>query len=144
MQCSFWNPKNVSKVRKSFCWKGMVEAIRKYVQNCPVCQMEKSDRTVNRGKLQFTHIRETKWSEISIDFITDLPISSRNKYTVLVTVNKAARTVHLEPCQKNSAATATAISCCGARLSSYMGFIALFIQIGEPSSMWTIGRNCGV
>ena len=48
--------------------------VREFVENCPMCQMEKSDRTLSKGKLQSTHIPETKWSEISIDFITDLPV----------------------------------------------------------------------
>ena len=65
-----------------------------------MCQMEKSDYTLNKGKLQSTHIPETKWSEISINFITDLPMSSRNRDSLLVVVDKATRMVHLAPCSK--------------------------------------------
>ena len=81
--------------------------IREFVENCPVCQMEKSDHTLSKGKLQSTHIPETKWSEISIDFITDLPTSSRNRDSVLVMVDKATRMVHLSPCSKTINATDT-------------------------------------
>ena len=99
--------RTVGKVRKSFFWRGMSGHIREFVENCPVCQMEKSDHTLSKGKLQSTHIPETKWSEISIDFIIDLPTSSRNRDSVLVMVDKATRMVHLSPCSKTINATDT-------------------------------------
>ena len=82
--------------------------IRSFVENFPVCQMEKSDHTLSKGKLQSTQIPETKWSEISIDFVTDLPKSSRNRDSILVVVDKATRMVHLAPCSKGINATDTA------------------------------------
>ena len=81
--------------------------VREFVENCPVCQMEKSDHTLSKGKLQSTQIPESKWSEISIDFITDLLMSSRNRDSVLVIVDKATRMVHLAPYSKTINATDT-------------------------------------
>ena len=69
--------------------------------------MEKSDHTLSKGKLHATQIPETKWSEISIDFVTDLPKSSRNRDSILVVVDKATRMVHLVPCSKGIHATDT-------------------------------------
>ena len=66
-----------------------------------------SDHTLAKGKLQSNQIPESKWSEISIDFITDLPLTANNRDTILVTVDKAARMVHLVPCTKNITATGT-------------------------------------
>ena len=82
--------------------------IRIFVKKCPVCQMEKSDHTLSKGKLQSTQIPETKWSEISIDFATDLPKSSRNRDSNLVVIDKATRMVHLAPYSKGINATDTA------------------------------------
>ena len=73
-----------------------------------MCQMEKSDHTLAKGKLQSTQIPENKWSEISIDFVTDLPLTANNRDTILVTVDKATRVAHLAPCRKNITATRTA------------------------------------
>ena len=67
-----------------------------------------TNHTVAKGKLQSTQIPETKWSEISIDFVTDLPTTGNNKDTILVTVGKATRMVHFTPCRKNITATGTA------------------------------------
>ena len=86
----------------------MLGDVRQFVENCPVCQMEKSDHTVAKGKLQSTQIPETKWSEISIDFVTDLPLQLIIRDTILVTVDKATRMVHLAPCRKQITATGTA------------------------------------
>ena len=100
--------RTLGKVRRSFFWKGMTGDIRRFVENCPVCQMEKSDHTLSKGKLQSTQIPETKWSEISIDFVTHLPKSSRNRDSILIVVDKATRMVHLAPCSKGINATDTA------------------------------------
>ena len=86
----------------------MLGDVRQFVENCPVCQMEKSDHQLAKGKLTSTQIPEEKWKEISIDFITDLPMSAGNKDTVLTIVDKATRMVHLVPCRKNITAVATA------------------------------------
>ena len=96
------------KGRGSFFWKRMMGDIHSLVENFPVCQMEKSDHTLSKGKLQSTQIPETKWSEISIDFVIDLPKSSRNRDSILVVVDKATRMVHLAPCSKDINATDTA------------------------------------
>ena len=85
----------------------MSEHVREFVENCLVCQMEKSDHTLNKGKLQSTHIPETKWSEVSIDFIADLPVSSRNRDNVLMVVDNAIRMVHFTPCSKSINTTDT-------------------------------------
>ena len=100
--------RTIGRVRKSFYWKGMLDDVRQFVENCPVCQMEKSDHQLAKGKLTSTQIPEEKWKEISIDFITDLPMSAGNKDTVLTIVDKATRMVHLVPCRKNITAVATA------------------------------------
>ena len=77
-----------------------------------MCQMEKSDHTLSKGKLQSTQIPDTKWSEISIDFVTDLPKSSRNRDSILVVVGKATKMVHLVPCSTGINATDTARLLC--------------------------------
>ena len=77
----------------------MLGNVRQLVENCPVCQTEKPDHTLAKGKLQSTQIPEDKWSEISIDFITDLPITANRHDTILVTVDKATCMVHLAPCR---------------------------------------------
>ena len=68
-------------------------------------QMEKSDLTLSKGKLQSTQIPESKRTEISIHFVSDPPKSSRNHASSLVVVDKATRVVHMAPCCKGITAT---------------------------------------
>ena len=100
--------RTIARVKRSFYWKGMTGDIRQFVENFPVCQTEKSGHKLAKGKLMSTHIPESKWREISIDLITDLPPSASDRDTILVTVDKATRMVHLVPCRKNITATGTA------------------------------------
>ena len=100
--------RTIAKVRRSFWWKGMLGDVRQFVENCPLCQMEKSGHTLAKGKLTSTEILENKWSDISIDFFTDLPLTENGRDTILVAVGKATRMVHLAPCRKNITATGTA------------------------------------
>ena len=76
--------------------------------SCPICQVEKADHTLARGKLQSTNIPEKKWSEVSLDFITDLPTTRNKKDSILTVVDKATRMVHLIPCKKSITAAETA------------------------------------
>ena len=41
----------IARVGKSFYWKGMLGGVRQYVENCLVCQMEKFDHMLAKGKL---------------------------------------------------------------------------------------------
>ena len=100
--------RTIGRVRQSFFWKGMTGDVRQFVENCPVCQMEKSDHQLAKGKLTSTQIPEEKWKEISIDFVTDLPLTQGRKDTILTIVDKATRMIHLVPCRKNITAVATA------------------------------------
>ena len=94
-------------MRKPFFWQAMSGRVREFVENCSVFQMENSDHTLSKGKLQSTHIPKSKRSEISIDFITDLPVSFRNRDGVLVVVDKTTRMLHLAHCSKSINATDT-------------------------------------
>ena len=134
--------RTIAKVRRSFYWKGMLGDVRQFVENCPVCQMEKSDHTVAKGKLQSTQIPETKWSEISIDFVTDLPTSANNKDTILVTVDKATRMVHLAPCRKNITATGTA-QLLWKTVIRYHGIPRVIFSDRGAQFTAKAGRNCG-
>ena len=100
--------RTLQKVKKHFFWKGMTGNVREYVESCPVCQVEKTDHTLGRGNLQSTSIPEKKWSEVSFDFVTDLPVTRSKKDSILTVVDKATRMVHLMPCRKSTTAAEAA------------------------------------
>ena len=94
----------LQKVKKHFFWKGMTGNVREYIESCPICQVEKIDHTLGRGNLQSTSIPERTWTEVSVDFVTDLPVTRSKKDSILTVVDKATRMVHLIPCGKSTTA----------------------------------------
>ena len=87
----------------------MTGDIREYVESCLICQVEKADHTLARGKLQSTSFLKKGWSEVSLNFITDLPITRNKKDSILnAIVDKATRMVHLIPSTKSITIAETA------------------------------------
>ncbi|KAA0042903.1 transposon Tf2-1 polyprotein isoform X1 [Cucumis melo var. makuwa] len=64
-------------------WKGMKKDIKKYCEECVVCQRNKSSVLSSTGLLMPLEIPDAIWSDISIDFIEGLP-KSRGWDVILV------------------------------------------------------------
>ena len=94
--------RTIGKVRRYFWWKGMARDIRELVESCPTCQLEKTNHTQKKGSLQSLAIPEAKWQEVTIDFITDLPMSSDGEDSIMTVVDRATKMVHLIPCKKTT------------------------------------------
>ena len=84
--------------RRWFWWKGMAEDVREFVLSCPVCQIEKTSHLRPGGTLQPLDIPSRKWDTVVLDFITGLPLTTRNHDTILSIVDKATKMVHFIPC----------------------------------------------
>ena len=65
--------KTYHNIRQSLFWKGMKADIQKYVAKCDMCQRQKFEMVAPPDILQPLHILAQKWSEVSMDFIADLP-----------------------------------------------------------------------
>ena len=96
--------RTIGKVRHYFWWKGMAGDIRELVESCPTCQLEKSDHTLQKGSLQSLVIPEAKWQEVSVDFVTDLPVATDGEDSIMTVVDRATKMVHLIPCKKTTTA----------------------------------------
>jgi hypothetical protein len=72
-------------VARQFFWPGMSKDVRDFTDACDGCGRNKSWRTRRRGFLKPLPIPERIWSEISMDFITDLPESEGCTNMVVVT-----------------------------------------------------------
>ena len=80
------------EICKPFSRKGT-----KFVEECPGFQMEKSDHTLTKGKLQSTQISKFKWTEMLIDFIADSLLRNKTPDSILLAVDKAPGMVNLAP-----------------------------------------------
>lgn len=72
-------------VARLFYWPGMARDIRTFVENCDSCGRNKAWRARRQGFLKPLPIPDRMWSEISMDFITDLPISKGCRNMIVIT-----------------------------------------------------------
>lgn len=89
---------------RKFYWEGMSASVRQYVASCPECQGARVPRHRPYGKLQSLPLPSHPFQEISMDFITGLPESSRDNGlvydAVLVIVDRFTKLALFIPTQK--------------------------------------------
>lgn len=77
-------------ISRRFWWPAMEPEVREYVEACSVCARNKTSSTSRMGLLQPLPIPSRPWSDISIDFVTGLPVSQGNT-TVLTVVDRFSK-----------------------------------------------------
>ena len=97
--------RTIGQVRRYFWWKGMAGDIQGICRKLPYLPTgENVDHTMKKGNLQSLAIPEAKWQEVSVDFVTDLPVASEGEDSIMTVVDRATKMVHLIPCQKTTTA----------------------------------------
>ena len=98
-----------SLLRRTFYWPNIKDSIVNQVRECHECQANKA----SHGKVQGMYtplippIR--RWSDVSIDFITELPVTTIGKYdSIMVVQNSTSRMIHLIPYRITYGAVETA------------------------------------
>jgi hypothetical protein len=87
-----------SLISRKYTWPGLSQDVRKFIRNCNVCGRTAVWREKKRGLLKPLPIPERMWSELSIDFITDLPPSGPDQATnIMVVTDRLFKSVILEP-----------------------------------------------
>lgn len=92
--------KTLELISRDFWWPQMWKAVKDFVQSCDVCSRSKTPRHRPFGLLQPLPIPKQPWSSISMDFITDLPISGSYN-SIFVIVDRFTKMVHFIPCTKS-------------------------------------------
>ena len=72
-------------VARQFFWPGMARDIRTFVGNCDGCGRNKAWRQRRQGFLKPLPIPDRIWTEISMDFITELPESEGCTNMIVIT-----------------------------------------------------------
>ena len=73
-------------ISQRFWWPTMESEVREYIEACSVCARNKTSSQAHTGLLQPLPIPSSPWSDISMDFVTGLPVSQGNT-TVLTVIN---------------------------------------------------------
>ncbi|MCH80790.1 hypothetical protein A2U01_0001564 [Trifolium medium] len=71
-------------------WQGMMKSVQDFVKACDTCQRQKGAATTPNGLLQPLPIPVLVWSEISMDFIINLP-KSNGFEAILVVVYRLSK-----------------------------------------------------
>lgn len=99
----------VSLITWSYYYPGLKKMVWCYIQNCCFFRCAKALREWYNGLLKPLLIPTHPWTDVILDFITDLSIS--NSYnTILMVVNQCTKERHYIPCITNENGTTTEVT----------------------------------
>ncbi|MBW0538444.1 hypothetical protein O181_078159 [Austropuccinia psidii MF-1] len=82
--------KTLKLIKRDFYWADMNQLIKDYVSSCQKCSRNKSIHHKQFGLLKPLQIQSGPWNSLSIDFITQVPLSN-NFYSILVAVDRFSK-----------------------------------------------------
>ena len=88
-------------VGRKYYWPSLKKDVEAYVKGCDVCLSSKTVRHKPYGNLQALPVPTYQWKNLSMDFVTGLPVSTNWKGetydSILVIVDRLTKMVHYEP-----------------------------------------------
>lgn len=103
------NWKTGKRLTPYYYWPAMAATIREYCQSCTKCQRAKAVNKKLQGLLKPLPIPTRRWESISMDFVTGLPPSGKERFdAILVIVDRLTKRCHLIPTHKKVTARETA------------------------------------
>jgi hypothetical protein len=93
----FGKHKVLHQINQNFWWPGWRKDVESYVFGCLVCQRNKAQTVKKAGLLQPLSVSSFKWESVSIDFITQLPVTKSGYGAIAVFVDRLTKMVHFAP-----------------------------------------------
>ena len=89
-------------VNERYEGEGLRQFVEQYVKGCPTCQTNKSQRQIGRAPTQHldTPVEEGPFQYISMDLITDLPISGKYDSILTIVDQGCSKATKFIPCTK--------------------------------------------
>jgi hypothetical protein len=84
-------------LRQQFWWTRMRRETARYVSEYDTCRKVNADYMKSGGLLQPLSIPESKWEDISMDFIVGLPMTARKFDSIWVIVDRLSKSAHFKP-----------------------------------------------
>ena len=89
-------------VSRLFWWPTMRKDVTTFVTTCHTCQRNKSSHRAPAGQLQSLDIPDRPWDSVSMDFITQLPLTKNGNTQIMVFVDRLTKMVHLAALPTNT------------------------------------------
>ncbi len=90
--------KTLTALAAQFWWPQFTDSVRSYVRSCDSCQRNKSSDQAQIGLLQPIPLASRRWSQVTMDLITQLPRTPRGFDAVITFVDHLSKMVHFAPC----------------------------------------------
>jgi hypothetical protein len=86
--------KTLERLSRHYYWPNMRRSIQQYIQQCQSCQLNKTSTQLPIGLLQSLDIPGKRWETVTMDLITQLPVTKQGKDAIVVMVDKFSKMVH--------------------------------------------------
>lgn len=97
--------KTVQAISRSFYWPTLAKDVRAYVASCPTCQRSKSSNQKPKGLLQPLPIPDERWDQVTMDLITQLPLTPLGRDAVFTVVDRLSKRTYFLPTTTTVTAT---------------------------------------
>ena len=87
----FGMDKTLARVGQTYTWPGVAADVREYVRSCDQCQRNKPAGGKTRGLLQPLPVPTDPWEDVSLDFVTGLPMTKDGHDAILVIVDRLTK-----------------------------------------------------
>ena len=92
--------KTLNLCQRLFYWPDMAKHIDHYIKSCPVCQSVKPPNARPFGSIRPLEVPYGKWTDVTVDMVTDLPVTPKGHDSILVFVDRLTKMCHLVPTTK--------------------------------------------
>ena len=89
--------KTLERVLRRFWWKGATEDVGTWVASCATCQAVRPRSSYPDGMLNPHSIPTRLWQDVSVDFVTGLPLTDRGNDAFVAFTCKLSKMVHIVP-----------------------------------------------
>lgn len=86
--------KTYELLSRSYYWPSMKESLINYISTCDTCQRHKASNEKKSGFLSSNRIPDQPWEVVSIDFITQLPVTKKGHDSIFVVVDRLTKMAH--------------------------------------------------
>jgi hypothetical protein len=89
--------KTYLNIAAHFFWPKLSKDIKSYIASCDACQRNKSSTRKPAGLLQPLPTPESRWEQVLMDFIVQLPKTKTGMTAILVVVDRLSKRAHFLP-----------------------------------------------